>query len=545
MGTPNPGITPNGDMTDETRSITKQFIDELRDLKVLIPVPKDVTVVNTLPMFIIQKPDGDWRCIANAKDRGQNEVCSADPIHLHAPEDILPHLYHGGYSAIVDFSKYFYTFRTKEEERQFLGMIDPITEEKLVAQGLPMGATNSPGGSGRLGVAFVRMVLDTCPVFTGDPFLNDPISCLTGLPYRGKLGVGRILIGADGLPAVLVWIHVDDILIHGPTFEKTKRGQAHLLNMALQCGLVAKPGKTKPPCQKQLYCGRIYDSSGTPASIIPIEKGTRAKSLVDYVWDPSVWVCRAGLAILLGVLESLVWDTPHRQGNGFLYHLYKDLYPEGFRPADIREGFNVVVTLSPESLRELEWWSALLPTKLGFRIQPTDLAMLCVTWGDGSGTGTGGTVQFRDTSGSNETAHMEASMGTWTLVVHSFSSNWKELRTLMVVLLKESIHVPNRYQGRLLFYFTDNVVTYDILHKRRSKSPHLHSLIMDITSMEITLDCCILCIHVPEDVMITEGTDGLSRGVELTPLNLPPTDLYWQIFAPAPSSPPLSVLGLL
>ena len=106
--------------------------------------------------------------------------------------------------AIVDFSKYFYTFPTKEEEWQFLGMVDPVTEEILVAAGLPMGATNSSGGSGRLGVAFVRMVLESCLVFTGDPILNDPISCLIGLPYRGKLGVGRILIGVDGLPAVLV-----------------------------------------------------------------------------------------------------------------------------------------------------------------------------------------------------------------------------------------------------------------------------------------------------------------------------------------------------
>ena len=128
-------------------------------------------------------------------------------------------------------------------------------------------------------------------------------------------------------------------------------------------------------------------------------------------------------------------------------------------------------------------------------------------------------------------------MGTWTLVVHSFLSNWKEIRTLMVPLLKKSTHVPKRYRGRLLFYFTDNMVTYDILRKRRSKSLRLHVLIMDITSLEIKLDCCILCIHVPGDVMITEGTDGLSRGVELTPLNLPPTDLYKQLFAPAPSCP--------
>ena len=45
----------------------------------------------------------------------------------------------------------------------------------------------------------------------------------------------------------------------------------------------------------------------------------------------------------------------------------------------------------------------------------------------------------------------------------------------------------------------------------------------------------VAVLIVPGDVMITEGTDGLSRGVELTPLNLPPTDLYMQLFAPAPS----------
>ena len=79
------------------------------------------------------------------------------------------------------------------------------------------------------------------------------------------------------------------------------------------------------------------------------------------------------------------------------------------------------------------------------------------------------------------------------------------------------------------------MVTYNILRKRRSKFTRLHTLIMEITSLEISLDYCILCIYVPGDVMITEGTDGLSRGVELTPLNLPPTDLYKQLFAPAPS----------
>ena len=149
--------------------------------------------------------------------------------------------------------------------------------------------------------------------------------------------------------------------------------------MALWCGLVANPEKTKPPCQRQLYRGRIYDSSSTPTSIIPTKKGIWEKSLVDYVRDSSVRVCCAKLAILLGVLELLVWDTSHRQRSGFLNHLYKDLHPEGFRPDNIKEGFNKVVLLSLASLQELEWWSHLFPTKLGFRIQPTDLVTLCAT----------------------------------------------------------------------------------------------------------------------------------------------------------------------
>ena len=57
---------------------------------------------------------------------------------------------------------------------------------------------------------------------------------------------------------------------------------------------------------------------------------------------------------------------------------------------------------------------------------------------------------------------------------------------------------------------------------------------MEITSINISLDCCILCVHIPRDMMITKGTEGLSRGVEITPLNLPPKDLYKQLFAPAP-----------
>ena len=151
LTTPTPRIVPNGAMTPETRAIAKEFVDELVHIKVLIPKPPGLVIKNTLPLFILEKAGQpvEHRCIANAKEGGQNVACAADPIHLHTSKDILSHLYHSSYSAVVDFSKYLYKYRTREDKRQYLGMIDPVTEEMRVYGGLPMGATNSPGGSGK------------------------------------------------------------------------------------------------------------------------------------------------------------------------------------------------------------------------------------------------------------------------------------------------------------------------------------------------------------------------------------------------------------
>jgi hypothetical protein len=52
---------------------------------------------------------------------------------------------------------------------------------------------------------------------------------------------------------------------------------------------------------------------------------------------------------------------------------------------------------------------------------------LVTTWGDGSGTGAGGTMEIIN---GIEPEPMLTWMGTWSPSVQSFSSNWRELRTL-------------------------------------------------------------------------------------------------------------------
>jgi hypothetical protein len=117
-----------------------------------------------------------------------------------------------------------------------------------------------------------------------------------------------------------------------------------------------------------------------------------------------------------------------------------------------------------------------------------------VTWGDGSGTSMGGT--FEEVQHITEPT-IDTRMGTWAPHVSSFDSNWRELRTLLWAMerLNRKAH-PIQDSGRVsflaksprpakgsvegrgtLFYFTDNMVTYYIVHNGSSTSPSLHNLI--------------------------------------------------------------------
>jgi hypothetical protein len=121
-------------------------------------------------------------------------------------------------------------------------------------------------------------------------------------------------------------------------------------------------------------------------------------------------------------------------------------------------------------------------------------------------------------------------MSTWAAHVSNFDSNWRELRTLLWTMERlnrkdrqESGHASfleksprpakGSVEGGTLFYFTDNMVTYYIVHNDSSTSPSLHKLIRQIKILELLLKCRLEPIHVPGRLMIQQGADGLSRGI--------------------------------
>ena len=136
--------------------------------------------------------------------------------------------------------------------------------------------------------------------FSGEARNNCWWSSLTYEGYNPTLGYGFSLHQPDGSPAVKIWVHVDDFLIHGPTFESTSRALTFFLDKALNVGMLCHPKKLKPPAQVQRYCGFDFDTRSDPILRIPADKHERCQAMVDYMLSFSVGdrISRLSLSVI-------------------------------------------------------------------------------------------------------------------------------------------------------------------------------------------------------------------------------------------------------
>jgi hypothetical protein len=116
-----------------------------------------------------------------------------------------------------------------------------------------MGSSNYPAVSGRFGAASIRLICQEVEEMQGEVLTNDLKVALEGSGFDPKLGIGRFLIGSDGLPVCLIWIHVDGILLHGPTHAKCTSALKHILDLMVLVGLICHPTKIKPPSNSFLW----------------------------------------------------------------------------------------------------------------------------------------------------------------------------------------------------------------------------------------------------------------------------------------------------
>jgi hypothetical protein len=507
---PSGQVVENGPMTDEDRKVAGRFVDELTSLGVLQPAT--VPLEGNCPLFCVDKAydSTQKRCIANCKEGGQNACMGKDPVYLVGKEVMLGQLYTGGYTAIADASKQFHNFPVHPEERHLLGCIHPVTAAELVYAGLPMGTTNSPPIACRINNGAMRQLRDQDELFQGSIRVNTWANCMGGVPYVPEYGHGRVLLDRDGLPSVKIFTIVDDYFVHGPTKAKTGAAFSRFMDHMLRLGFICQKVKTSAPGQCPKFCGVLWDTEGTPTIRLPDDKVSRGLATIDYglLLDEERKLSRLSASVMGGLLQSMVDATPSRQGQVYLRQLYDDVHHTS--EAYGKELYYTIMTLSDTCKGDLLWWKELLQRNPGNKSASGSMASMEITWGDGSGTGTGGTSETM-VNGAHGSTTMISWMGGWGPHVHHYDSNWRELRTLLWTLQRKLRDKGSA--GATLFYFTDNLVTYFIVMNGSSRNPDLHALIREIKLLEALLGCRIEVVHVPGLVMILQSSDGLSRGV--------------------------------
>jgi hypothetical protein len=132
----------------------------------------------------------------------------------------------------------------------------------------------------------------------------------------------------DCLPAALLWVVVDNYLIHAPTKKKYCEAFLVFMDQMLQMGFNCQPAKMSPPNQVQKFCGMLFDTTGVLTIWIPPEKVSRAKTTIDYVLALSEQddLSRLTAAVMGRLLQSLVEGTPSRQGQTYIRRLYDNIH---------------------------------------------------------------------------------------------------------------------------------------------------------------------------------------------------------------------------
>jgi hypothetical protein len=153
-----------------------------------------------------------------------------------------------------------------------------------------------------------------------------------------------------------------------------------------------------------------------------------------------------------------------------------------------------------------------------------------------------------DTIRYHDNADFEMWMGVWSPRVYCFSSNWKKAQTLYATMQRARDQLQHDLRSVTFFYFTDNMTTYYTVMSCSSTLPGIHSLVEAIKKLEIELELVLELIHVPGTTIITEGTDGLSRGIWSTPLHQRPERhllVLAEIFAPVPFAPDVGAWAVM
>jgi hypothetical protein len=198
--------------------------------------------------------------------------------------------------------------------------------------------------------------------------------------------------------------------------------------------------------------GALYDATKVPCVRVVQAKVSRSLATIQHAILQSRRgdLSRVALAVTTGLLQSLVDAIPQRIRQTYLRELHNELHELDMWGKDM---CCTDVVLSAKALADLEWWLAFLRINCGNLSRTATSGSLSVTFGNGSGPGTGGMLEALSHTG-DSLPEIEPWMGVWAPHVPVYDSNWKKARTLLWTLVWLcNGSTRGRVRGATLFFY--------------------------------------------------------------------------------------------
>ena len=245
-------------------------------------------------------------------------------------------------------------------------------------------------------------------------------------------------LDADGNYAATLDVYVDDTFGIAPTREAALRALREVVQKAGAYGFVLKYSKLKGPRRHgRTFHGFSVDTRpehGGPKIEMRPEVRSETRTLVDLALSSSATINRRALAKLVGKLLSVAPAVPH--GVTFLRRLWDSLHcldrPAWSRPR--HDEYDVDVALDSEHRKDLRWWATALRKSDGTYLLRNRDVRTRAHYTDGSGYGTGGCSYELS---ADKLPKLEFFSGLWRGEATSMTSNWKELRSILLALRRE------------------------------------------------------------------------------------------------------------
>ena len=144
-------------------------------------------------------------------------------------------------------------------------------------------------------------------------------------------------------------------------------------------------------------------------------------------------------------------------------------------------------------------------TPTHFPIRCTKTAEVFYGFFGASGAGLGSMVQGLDKNA------ITVRIGVWSASeAEENSSNWREFANMVKGIREDA--AKGKLHNTLLFLCTDNSTVESAVIRRSSSSPRLFELVKDLKEDQMEYSFMVHVIHVSGKRMISQGTDGVSRG---------------------------------